>query len=304
MELRHLRYFVALAEELSFTRAAQKVHITQSTLSQQIRRLEDEIGHPLFDRVGKRVIMTEIGQILLTNATKALREIDDGLRAIKGFPGPLTGELRIASTHTFSISLIPDCIAAFLERHPSASVMVQELQAGEIEAELAASTIDLGVAYFPTNRRELIFEPLYLEEMVLAVSDAHPFAHRKRVRLAELHRQHLVVSPKDSRSRQMLEDSFRSVGAEPIMAVELCSTAAMLNLVRRTKIAAIVSERAAVQFPGIRVISIESPTPQRTPGILWRRNSSKTLHSISFAGILRRKVLERDEIRASTYLTR
>src|ERR1700733_9627410 len=83
MELRHLRYFAALAEQLSFTRAAEKVHITQSTLSHQIKQLEDEIGLQLFDRIGKRVVMTEAGEQLLGRVTKALNEIDDGVRAVK-----------------------------------------------------------------------------------------------------------------------------------------------------------------------------------------------------------------------------
>src|SRR5262245_18803606 len=78
MELRHLRYFAALAGELSFTRAADKVHITQSTLSHQIKQLEEEIGQRLFDRIGKRVVMTEAGELLLARITKGLREIDDG----------------------------------------------------------------------------------------------------------------------------------------------------------------------------------------------------------------------------------
>src|SRR4051812_39244804 len=84
MELRHLRYFAALSEQLSFTRAADKVHITQSTLSHQIKQLEDEIGLRLFDRLGKRVAMTEAGEMLLARVNKALQEIDDGIRTVKG----------------------------------------------------------------------------------------------------------------------------------------------------------------------------------------------------------------------------
>ena len=124
MELRHLRYFAALAEQLSFTRAAEKVHITQSTLSHQIKQLEAEIGLLLFDRIGKRVVMTEAGEQLLGRVTKALKEIDEGVRAVKDASAPIGGAVHVGATHTFTISLIPGCIAAFHEEHPGDSVTV------------------------------------------------------------------------------------------------------------------------------------------------------------------------------------
>ena len=95
MELRHLRYFVALAECLSFTRAAQRVHVTQSTLSHQIKQLEDELGHALFERIGKRVVLTEAGETFLAHASKALLEVDHGLSNLKHAGDELSGEVRI-----------------------------------------------------------------------------------------------------------------------------------------------------------------------------------------------------------------
>ena len=107
MELRHLRYFVALAECLNFTRAAERVHVTQSTLSHQIKQLEDEVGRALFERIGKRVVMTEPGEVFLEYASKALREVDQGLGALKQDAAALAGEVRIGATHTFNLELIP-----------------------------------------------------------------------------------------------------------------------------------------------------------------------------------------------------
>jgi len=83
MELRHLRYFVAVAEHLSFTRAAARVHVTQSTLSHQIRQLEEEVGQPLFDRIGKKVVTTEAGELFLGFAIRALKEVDQGIAMLK-----------------------------------------------------------------------------------------------------------------------------------------------------------------------------------------------------------------------------
>ena len=94
MELRHLRYFVALAEHLSFTRAAARVHVTQSTLSHQIRQLEDEVGQTLFDRIGKKVVTTEAGELFLGFATRALQEVDHGIATLKPTSRGLSGQVR------------------------------------------------------------------------------------------------------------------------------------------------------------------------------------------------------------------
>src|SRR5438445_13708570 len=174
MELRHLRYFVALAEYLSFTRAAERVHVTQSTLSHQIRQLEEEIGQPLFDRIGKKVVTTEAGELFLAFATRALKEVDHGIAMLKPGGGGLTGEVRIGATHTFNIGLIPECVALFLARPPTVRLRVEELSADQIGAKLRAGELDIGIAYRPTGASDLWFEPLYNEEMVLVVSQAHP----------------------------------------------------------------------------------------------------------------------------------
>ena len=149
MELRHLRYFVALAEHLSFTRAARQTHITQSTLSHQIRQLEDQVGQRLFDRVGKRVFLTEAGQNLLPRVLRALGELDEGLRALSPQDQVLTGWLRIAATHTFNVNLVPACLTEFLTRNPSMRVVVEELAASVIEERLLAGALDLGISYRP-----------------------------------------------------------------------------------------------------------------------------------------------------------
>jgi LysR family cyn operon transcriptional activator len=257
VELRHLRYFAALAGELSFTRAADKVHITQSTLSHQIKQLEEEIGQRLFDRVGKRVVMTEAGELLLARITKGLREIDDGVRAVRGAAHPLTGSLHIGATHTFVISLLPTCIARFLVELPAVRAEIRELPAAAIERGLALDELDIGIAYYPVNPQELFFEPLYIEDMLLVVSAEHPLASRKSIRLAELHAQELVLSSRESATRQMLEHRFQAIGAEPVVVAEMDSTAGMLSLVRKAKVGAIVSQLAASEVDGLRAIPLQ-----------------------------------------------
>lgn len=292
MELRHLRYFVALADCLSFTRAAERVHVTQSTLSHQIRQLEDEVGQPLFDRIGRRVVTTEAGALFLAYASRALQEVDQGIATLKPGGGGLTGQVRIGATHTFNIGLIPECVALFLARHPTVRVRVDELAADEISTRLLAGELDLGIAYRPTGPTELWFEPLYNEEMVLVVSTSHPLAGRKRIRMVELHQQRLVLVPDYFATRSLLDECFKASGAEPVVVAEMSTIAPMLGLVQRTHIGSIVAINAIpAGMTGLVMIPLESPTPIRTPGILWRLGLKQASRVQSFAVILRKTAL-------------
>jgi LysR family cyn operon transcriptional activator len=293
MELRHLRYFVALSECLSFTRAAERVHVTQSTLSHQIRQLEEELGQPLFDRIGKRVRLTEAGETFLGSASKALREVDQGLSDLKHAGDQLTGEVRIGATGTFNIGFVPECLALFLQRNPTVKIIVQELAADEIAQRLIDASLDVGIAYQPADPTHLWFEPLYTEELVLVVSARHPLAQRKRVRMVELHRQSMVMLPGDFTTRTLLDECFRSCGAEPVVAAEMNTIAPMVGLVARTQLVAIVSGHAVQPRDDVRVIPLESPSPVRTPGLLWKRDTRQPPAVRSFAAAIRKLALGR-----------
>lgn len=295
MELRHLRYFKALSECLNFTRAAERVHVTQSTLSHQIKQLEEELDKPLFERLGKKVFLTEAGETFLTFVTQALDSVDQGLGALKESADSLTGEVRVGATHTFNLELLPQCIATFLDKYPTVRIRVEELAADEIIAKLKSGELDLGISYRPDTPDELWFEPLYNEEMVLAVSKDHPFAKRKRIRFVELHRQPLVLLPQEFSTRQMLDECFHASGAAPIIMAEMNTTAPMLQLAARSGIGTIVAASAVATDPDLKQVMLENPTPIRTPGILWKRDLKQHApHMRSFSSIVRKLALKKD----------
>lgn len=290
MELRHLRYFTVLAGTLNFTRAAERLHVTQSTLSHQIRQLEDEIGQPLFERVGRRVSLTEAGDEFLHHAAQALRAIDLGLGALRQDAVQSTGLLRIGATHTFMLDFLPDCLASFQQRHPQVKVVVDELAASDIAARLQDGALDLGIAYQPSTPGSLQFEPLYHEEMVLVVSPRHAFGRRKRVRMVELNRQRLALLPPSYATRQLLDGCFQSCGAEPEVIVEMNALAPMLALVARSnELACIVAANAVPANAGLAVVRLESPTPLRTPGMLWSPQARDSAHTRAFSAIVRKQ---------------
>lgn len=287
MELRHIRYFVALAGSLSFTRAAERVHVTQSTLSHQIKQLEDEVGRQLFDRIGKRVALTEAGEAFLGHAMRALREIDQGVGSLKAFGLELTGSVRVGTTHTFNLGFIPQCVALFMEKHPTVQIFVNELPADEIDTRLREDELDLGMAYRPSGPSTMHFEPLFDEEMMLVVGKSHPFAQRRRVRMVELNRQRMVLLPTQFATRHMIDECFRTCAAEPVVVAEMNTVAPMLALVSRTDVAAIVARNAIPDSEDLKAIALESPTPVRTPGILWKRDTAHSAQVRAFAAIVR-----------------
>jgi len=295
MELRHLRYFIALAETLSFTRAAERVHVTQSTLSHQIHQLEEEIGHALFERVGRRVLLSPAGENFLGYASRALREVDQGVAELLRNPNELSGEVKIGTTHTFNYGFVPQCVATFLQEHPTVKVSVQELAADAITQKLLDGTLDVGIGYqAATAPQQLWFEPLYTEELVLFVSATHPLAQRRRIRLVELHRQSLVLLPPGFATRLMLDECFRACGAQPQVAVEMNTIAPMIELVARTGLAGVISMHAMPEREDLRMILLESPTPLRTPGILWKLDQERTQTVNTFVSIVRRQGLNRN----------
>ena len=288
MELRHLRYFTALAGSLNFTRAAERVHVSQSTLSHQIRQLEDELGQPLFDRIGKRVLLTDAGESFLAYATRAMLEIDQGVGELKTRAVSMSGVVRIGATHTFNIGFIPDCVAQFLARNATVKVIVEELAADAIAAGLSAGDLDLGVAYKPDTQHALRFEPLYNEELVLVVAQGHPLGERKRIRMIELHQEPLILLPKSFSTRRLLDECFAAAGAQPNVIAEMNTVAAMLSVVAKVHAGTVVAANAVRGSTDLRLVSLESPTPVRTPGLLLNESQPMSKAVRAFAALLRR----------------
>lgn len=287
MELRHLRYCVALAEVQNFTRAAERTHVTQSTLSHQIKQLEDELEVALFNRDGKSVSLTQAGRDFVDTITPILKQVDAAVGALKASPDQLTGELRIAATHSFNVQLIPQCLAAFMEKFPQVKVIVEELSGDQIAQGLETGSLDLGVSYRPAVPRGLWFEPLFNEELKLIMSPNHPLAKRKRVRMVELNGLPLALLTRNFSTRQLLDECFEAAGAEPQVVAEMNAISPMVELVRRTRLCSIVSDNALSGEPDLVAVALESPTPIRTPGLLWNRNRERPLATRYMANIIR-----------------
>jgi len=287
MELRHLRYFVALAERLNFTAAAEQVHVTQPTLSHQIKQLENELGVDLFNRSERRVSLTAAGVLFLPKVLEALKALDSGTALLKASTTELSGHIRVATSQTFNIVIVPRTVLLYMQHHQHVRITVEELTLEDMTRALRSGDIDLAIAYQPVDSQDLLFEPLCDEELVLISRPDHPLARRKRVRMIELHGRDMVMLPSRFKTRQILQEAFNSAGTEPNVIVESGTIPSLLNLVRETGAPTILSRYAVAPDSTLKTIPLESPRPMRTTGLIWSRNRSQTPILAAFGALLR-----------------
>jgi DNA-binding transcriptional LysR family regulator len=199
MELRHLRYFVAVAEELHFGRAAERLRIAQPPLSRQIRDLEREIGSPLFERVPRGVELTPAGRAFLPEARLTLAQAERAQRSAQRAALGETGRLRVgfveAATHS---GILPDVLSFFRAHLPSVGLSLFELDALRQAEAFQDGRIDVGLLHSPPldAARWLRVEPIYREPVIVAVSRLHPLAKRARLTLAALAAESFVSFPR------------------------------------------------------------------------------------------------------------
>ena len=184
-DLRLLRYFVAVAEELHFTCAAARLHMAQQPLSAAIRRLEADLGVQLFDRTTRRVELTEAGRALLEPARVALRAAEDALAAARAAGRGMAGELRVGRSHGARYGLEP-LFAALAERHPALRLRFRQDSRAPLLADVRDGRLDLAVTFCTRIPADLEHERLRAEPLVAAVAATHPLADRRTVALHEL----------------------------------------------------------------------------------------------------------------------
>jgi LysR family cyn operon transcriptional activator len=287
MELRHLRYFVALAERLNFTAAAEQTHVTQPTLSHQIRQLENELGMALFNRSERRVSLTAAGVLFLPKVLDALKTLDSGTALLRASTTESTGHIRLATSPTFNIVIVPRTVQMYQQQHPHVRFTIEELTLDEMTGALRTGEIDMAIAYQLLELQDLLFEPLCIEELVLVVRPDHPLAGRKRVRMIELHKRDMVLLPTRFSTRKILQKAFDTAGCEPNVIIESGTIPSLLTLVQETGAPTILSRYALAPGTTLKTIHLESPRPVRTTGLITSKARVQTPIQAAFGALLR-----------------
>lgn len=268
MEFRLLAYFLAVCEELHFTRAAEKLGISQPTLSHQIRLLEKRLGTSLFRRIGKKTYLTEAGEILQKHCIRAFHELEQAQTAIDELRGVRRGRLRIGCSGNH---LLTSALMAFHSQYPDIELSVTELATDETMDGLLSNRLDIGVVFLPLEDEQMDSIPLFDERLLLVVSSAHKLADAAFVKLDELRHIDLVLLQSKFLVRQMFDQYCIDAGFVPKPIMELSTLDSLLQMAARHIGGAILpgSYVAHVEDPSIRKIPIVEPVPHKTVGVVY-----------------------------------
>lgn len=297
MDLRQLRYLVALAEELNFTRAAANEHIAQPALSQQIRRLEDQLGLALVERTTRHVSLTEAGQLLVVRARRILAELDAAETEMAAFRGVDIGHVTIGAMHTMGPVDLSLALATFHERHPHVGLTVREAASEEMAEMLRVDEIDLAFLSV-TERVEshgLGLHQLLLEELVVLLPPDHDLSGRDRVRMAELADEPFISFRAGARLRELLFAAGRDAGFEPRVELESNDSQQVRRLVSRGLGVAILPRSDAIG-PGAEVVvaSLVEPALRRDITLAWREGRRHPPAATAFLELARETFDEPD----------
>jgi DNA-binding transcriptional LysR family regulator len=274
MELRHLRYFLAVAEELNFSRAAQRLHIAQPPLSQQIRQLEDELGMQLFERGSRPLRLTEVGRFFQTEALGVIAKLDQAVAGARRIGRGQVGWIGIGYVGSAMNLLLPPVLKRFHTEHPDVEVLLYEMLAYDLPAALLDRRVHVGFARPGIDHGELIEESLYEEPASIAMPSDHPLADRREIAISELADEPVVLyggGMTRGIDSHYLRSLFRAGGIEPKVAIEAQHAESALGLVAAGMgVALTAAGFSRLQRPGVRFVPIAAPAPSIPMKVAYR----------------------------------
>ncbi len=220
MNLSRLLIFYEAAESLNFSQAAARLNVTQPAVSTQIRQLEDNIGVKLFARLGKKVVLTEAGEVLRGYARKIFRLRDEAERVMTELRLVQRGTLKLGTPPTYAVHIMPPLLARFQAAFPLVNVVLQEGSSLEVTQKLASLAVEVGVVAYPGPVKKMKFTFFKREELVLIVHPAHPLAREKQTRIQRLADEPFIMREKGSGTRRVVDDLFRRYRLAPRVVFE------------------------------------------------------------------------------------
>jgi LysR family transcriptional regulator, transcription activator of glutamate synthase operon len=273
MELRQLRYLVALADEQSFTRAAEREHIAQPALSQQIQKLEQELGIPLVERTTRRVQITDAGNLLVARARRILTELESARQELDRVRGIQTGHVVVGAMNTMGPVDITLVLGRFHQLHPRVELMVRESNSDELAEMLRVDALDLAFLSV-TERVEshgLALHQILMEELIVVLPIDHPLAGQDEIRMVELSREDFISYREGARLRELLDGAGAEAGFEPRIILESNESRRIRRLVARGLGIAILPRSHAVgTSDAIATARLVEPSLARDITIAWR----------------------------------
>jgi LysR family hydrogen peroxide-inducible transcriptional activator len=291
MNLRDLRYLVALAEQRHFGRAAEACHVSQPTLSTQIRKLEDELGVALVERAPRQVMLTAAGHDIAARARRVLAEVDQMRETARRTADPEAGSIRLGLFPTLGPYLLPHVVPRIRARFPRLELLLVEEKTETVLHMLRDGKLDAAVLALPLHEDWLETEFLFEEPFLLAVPDGHPLAEQRELRLAQLDHERLLLLEEGHCLRdQALEvctlagagekEGFRATSLETLRQMVAAGVGVTLLPMLAVKPPVSPSEN-------IRLLSFRDPPPTRRLALVWRKSSATATFLHKLAAVLR-----------------
>ena len=256
--LRQLRTFKAVADLNSFSLAAQQLQLSQPSVSYQVKELEEAVGVPLLDRLGKRVQLTEAGSVLYSYARKTLDVLDEAALALEEMRGIKRGNLRVGASTTVGIYLLPAALGAFKKLHPGLVISLEIGTRVRVQEQVLRSELDLAVIGPALKDPDLAIHPFLSDELVVVAPAGHKLAGRKGLALKHLEDLPFVMREPASGSRWSLEKAARKAGARLTVAMELGSNGAIKHAVESGLGLAVISRYAcALELSSGRLLELD-----------------------------------------------
>jgi LysR family transcriptional regulator, cyn operon transcriptional activator len=268
VEVRHLRYLIAVAEAGSFSRAADRLGVSQPNISQQMRDLETALRVDLFQRRGKRILLTLAGRIFQEHARAILRQFENLLQDLSVAPGEMRGALHLGVVPILNVALIPQLLGMFAATHPGVSLNVEEISSTEIETAVEEGRMDVGLGFLTRHSPNLRYERLCTDQFALIVHSSHPWARRRVIELSELHQQRTLQLPDTFVMRRMTDAICREHQVRPRPIAEISAIETLLRSLAPLNAAALMPKIALRGTTGLTAIRLKGKNLALEIGLL------------------------------------
>ena len=282
MELRHFRYFVAVAEEENVSRAALKLHVSQPGVSRQIQDLEDEIGFQLFERSAKSLKLTAAGKVFLTEAKTVLQHAEEAVKKARAVSGGTQGEIHVGYAPSLTVQILPPMLRAFQSEFPHVRVTLHDLSSEEMLAQLGNKKLQVALTVRPPAKmlRGLSFKEIARYAMVVAVAPSHPLAKLKAITLQQAAPEPLIGLNRKDYPEYHVETKklFAAVGLKSSFAEEHEGGTSIIAAVEAGRgIALVPSSLACIVGTRVKLLPLKSALPAILVGSLWLRENDSEL---------------------------
>jgi DNA-binding transcriptional LysR family regulator len=296
LELRHIRYFVATSEALSFTRAARQLNVSQPALSHSIFQLEERLGNKLFERSVKGIRLTPAGKVFEKTAQRVLREISAGAQLIAESSGRIAGEIRLGFVNSVNISWLPTMIGRFLQKYPAVKFSVESIDISELESRLLNEKLDLGIGFLERKRQSLKALELFVENLVVIANAKLPTKRSRSMSLDEVTSFPLVLLRTGFCTRELIDTGLDGSDTQPKILAEFDSIDAIVSCVQEVEAISVLPEHACrwETYPGIKVIPLKGDRWKRSVGLITPQLAAPLPAVSCFVDFLRNSTKERN----------